>query len=289
MLTTARSFHSTLLSTKMELRLLVPIVILIIQLYKVEVEAVNLPRLRDNRLLEGAATNLPGAHAQLECGPTVHKSARIGARKTISQALTSSNFGRYAFTSGPLGSFQSPRVAGIQGTFKFTTVSGSKTMYALTVDPSGDPAYWLPQGGVIDIPRHPNHQQPKYVFSADFSGCSWTVTPMGNNLRIRHVTGGQEYQQFNRLTQAEKGGDTTYAMQYIDYGYDTNVVPVLENRRGFAYMHYTGSSWQFHFQRQTCIAWPGGYEFRNGLLSGMKLTDNTARSQISSVKTYSIP
>lgn len=287
------SYYHSLIKENIAMGLLrlVPVVLLIIiQLYKVKVEAVNLPTLPNNRLFEGEARNLPGRHAEPQCGQIKHVSAKIGARLTVAQALTPSNFKRYAFSSGPLSSYQTPKISGNAGTFKFTTVTSSKTMYALTVDPAGDLAYWLPQGGAIEVPQHPKSHEPKYVFSADFSGCSWTVTPMNNGKMIlRHITGGQEGPQFNRLSPAQKGGDTTYAMQYVDYAYDTNLVPVLHNRRAFAYMHYTGRSWQFHFQRQTCVATPGTSEFKNGLLSGMKLTDNTARDQISSVKTYSIP
>ncbi|XP_061723516.1 uncharacterized protein LOC133529733 [Cydia pomonella] len=270
----------------MALRHIIPIVILIIQLYGTSLAA-NLPQLSGNRLSEGADRDLPNA-TPINCGSSSPVRATIKATKTPSQVMK--YFGSIAFTAGPIGHPQSPR-PGTESKFKFAEVKGGKYVYALEVDPTGELAYWLPQGGSIDIPQRPNSNQPRYVFTPDFSGCSWTVTPLSNGmLRLRHVEGGREAAQFNNLSSGAKGGATTYAMQYKDYGYIVETRRLVGNVPAFAYMHYTGGHWTLNVQRKSCSPQPGGFTFNNQLLSGITLLESkSSYSAISGTKSYTIP
>lgn len=126
-------------------------------------------------------------------------------------------------------------------------------LYGLQLSDNGESAYWLPQGGSIDIPRKPNADQPKYVFTPDFCGCSLTVTEIDNNMyRVRHVDGNKEGVQFNNLDRATKGGDVTYAMQFKDYGFYRSAFEAdrFRNVNGFAFMHFNGDRWQIRVQHQ---------------------------------------
>lgn len=266
---------------------IIPVAVLLLQFQTLTDAANNLPQLPGNRLAEGPDRELPNAHV-IECGRTTVNTGKVTKTRSISQTM--SYFSGYAFTAGPIGS-QRPTFTNNMGKFSFAEVKGKKYVYALQADRSGEDAYWLPQGGHIDIPSNPSSSQPKYVFTPDFSGCSWTVTPLSNgNLRLRHVEGGREASQFNNLSQGDKGGSTTYAMQYKDYGYLVETSRLVGNIPAFAYMHYTGGRWTLIFQRKTCATTTGGYQFQNELLKSTTNVDsNSSYKPVTGTKTYNIP
>ncbi|SEN54648.1 dermonecrotic toxin domain-containing protein [Pseudomonas sp. ok266] len=114
--------------------------------------------------------------------------------------------------------------------------------------------YWAPQGGYVDIPVHPRWGEPDHVFTPGFSGCSFTVDQMGENvLRVRHVEAGKEAAQYNDLPDHEHGWGLSTAMEFPDYGLSNdesgNAYMILT---GFAYMKYerTTGEWMLHYQAQ---------------------------------------
>ncbi|MGL4213698.1 MAG: RHS repeat-associated core domain-containing protein, partial [Morganella morganii] len=112
-------------------------------------------------------------------------------------------------------------------------------------------AYWVPQGGYADIPAHPENGQPQLVFTPGFSGCSFVADKLDDmTIRVRHVQGGKEDAEYNRLHASEHGHGMIGAMEYRDYGYHENYSgTVLENIQGSAFMKYEGDSWQIKYQR----------------------------------------
>ncbi|BBE08761.1 Uncharacterized protein MCB1EB_0600 [Mycoavidus cysteinexigens] len=64
-------------------------------------------------------------------------------------------------------------------------------------------AYWLPQGGYVDIKIRPNKNianDPCYLFTPDFSHCSLIVHKKNvNDYRVRHVEGGKEDEPYHDL------------------------------------------------------------------------------------------
>ncbi|MEM8042364.1 RHS repeat-associated core domain-containing protein, partial [Morganella morganii] len=112
-------------------------------------------------------------------------------------------------------------------------------------------AYWVPQGGYADIPAHPENGQPQLVFTPGFSGCSFVADKLDDTtIRVRHVQGGKEDAEYNRLHASEHGHGMIGAMEYRDYGYHENYSgAVLENIQGSAFMKYEGDSWQIKYQR----------------------------------------
>lgn len=117
--------------------------------------------------------------------------------------------------------------------------------------PSSVSGYWLAQGGYTDIPTHPKGTQPNYVFTPGFSGCSLTVDQLNDNiLRVRHVEGGKEDAQYNQLPAAEHGMGLSAAMEYMDYGFDSEGTKVVTQLTTFAFMKYEPKtkSWDIHYQ-----------------------------------------
>ncbi|WP_317420294.1 MULTISPECIES: RHS repeat domain-containing protein [unclassified Morganella (in: enterobacteria)] len=112
-------------------------------------------------------------------------------------------------------------------------------------------AYWVPQGGYADIPAHPENGQPQLVFTPGFSGCSFVADKLDDTtIRVRHVQGGKEDAEYNKLHASEHGHGMIGAMEYRDYGYHENYSgTVLENIQGSAFMKYEGDSWQIKYQR----------------------------------------
>jgi hypothetical protein len=114
--------------------------------------------------------------------------------------------------------------------------------------------YWAPQGGYVDIPVHPRWGEPDHVFTPGFTGCSFTVDQMGEDvLRVRHVEGSKEAAQYNDLPDHEHGWGLSTAMEFPDYGLrndeNGNAYMVLT---GFAYMKYERATgeWILHYQAQ---------------------------------------
>lgn len=121
-------------------------------------------------------------------------------------------------------------------------------------------AYFLAQGGFIDIPIHPAPNQPSFVLTPPFSGCSLVVDILErttNNqpekfYRVYHVEGRKENQQYNDL--GDHGYGMVEIMQYKHYGYhfDTDRHRFLENVLGLAFMKYSQqhNTWLLYRQNQ---------------------------------------
>lgn len=134
---------------------------------------------------------------------------------------------------------------------------GKKSRASPDLDTS---AYFLVQGRFIDIPIHPAPNQPSFVFTPPFSGCSLVVDLMErttNNqpekfYRVYHVEGRKENQQYNDLS--DHGYGMVEIMQYKQYGYhfDTDRHRFLENVLGIAFMKYSQqhNTWLLYQQNQ---------------------------------------
>ena len=128
------------------------------------------------------------------------------------------------------------------------------------------PGYWVNQGESIDIPMYPTDSDPKYVFTAGFSGCSFVVDKLDDSmLRIYHVEGGKEEKQYSKVIRRKTKG-MVKAMQYNDSGFQKEVKegiinePIqnekeefIENILGFAYLSYNEDlkNWTMHYQSQS--------------------------------------
>lgn len=115
-------------------------------------------------------------------------------------------------------------------------------------------AYWAPQGGYVDIPIHPSQGQPELVITPGFSGCTLAVDQMdGQTLRVRHVQGFKEDDEYNNLSSGEHGLGMVNAMEYFDYGYHQDSTgATIENIQATAFMRYDRSArqWSIHHQNQ---------------------------------------
>uniref|UniRef100_UPI0027D2E1A2 RHS repeat-associated core domain-containing protein n=1 Tax=Burkholderia sp. GbtcB21 TaxID=2824766 RepID=UPI0027D2E1A2 len=124
-------------------------------------------------------------------------------------------------------------------------------------------AYWIPQGKSYDIPVDPIASgKPHHVFTPAFSGCSFVVDLINKEtLRVYHVEGGKEIEQYNSPS-IEHGFGMVANMQYADYGYYQDKEGQLyENVHGFAFLRYEtnemeGSEmqWRLHYQGQEAPA-----------------------------------
>lgn len=133
--------------------------------------------------------------------------------------------------------------------------------------------YWVAQGGYLDIPVHPRATEPEYVFTPGFSGCSLTVDQLNDNtLRVRHVEGSKEAEQYNRLPSAEHGMGMSAAMEFMDYGFDDEGGKVVTQLTGFAFMRYERKTrtWNIHYQSNQGAATIGVYSTERKLFGGSK-------------------
>ncbi|HWH89819.1 MAG TPA: RHS repeat-associated core domain-containing protein [Pseudomonas sp.] len=133
--------------------------------------------------------------------------------------------------------------------------------------------YWAAQGGYVDIPMHPKGTEPEYVFTPGFSGCSLTVDQLNDNvLRVRHVEGNKEADQYNRLPSAEHGMGMSVAMEFVDYGFDDEGGKVVNQLTGFAFMKYEHKTktWDIHYQSNQGAATIGVYSKERKLFGGSK-------------------
>jgi len=113
-------------------------------------------------------------------------------------------------------------------------------------------AYWVPQGGHIDIPAHPM-RGPKLVFTPGFSGCTFVADKLNDEtIRVRHVQGGKEDLEYNNLAADEHGLGMIDAMEYVDYGYHHDSQGnLMENITGSAFMIYENDQWNIKYQSLT--------------------------------------
>lgn len=141
-----------------------------------------------------------------------------------------------------------------------------RSFNALTIiDPSaGQPmaaseyAYWAPQGGYVDIPIHPSQGQPELLFTPGFSGCTLAVDQINaQTLRVRHVQGGKENEEYNELSDTEHGRGMVNAMEYIDYGFHQDSAGnTVVNTMGSAFMRYDRSTRQWGIHHQSLLNIP---------------------------------
>lgn len=112
--------------------------------------------------------------------------------------------------------------------------------------------FWAPQGGYVDIPANPGWGEPDHVFTPGFGGCSLVVDQLEENLlRVRHVEGGKEDAQYNKLATHEHGWGQSAAMEYRDYGIVADQNSNLDTLLGgFAFMKYDRKRgvWNIHYQ-----------------------------------------
>ena len=143
--------------------------------------------------------------------------------------------------------------------------------------------YWAPQGGYVDVPLNPTGTDPEFVFTPGFSGCSLTVDQLNDNvLRVRHVEGGKEEAQYNKLSAVEHGLGLSASMEFIDYGFDVDGNKKVESQlTGFAFMKYDRKSraWNIHYQSVQGASGIAKYSTaKRGLLGGTKSSVNVFES-----------
>ncbi|MFA0558326.1 MULTISPECIES: cytotoxin [unclassified Vibrio] len=113
-------------------------------------------------------------------------------------------------------------------------------------------AYWVAQGKYLDIPKHPDpHRDHLYVFTPNFSGCSFVVDDWSDDLiRVYHVEGSKEDQQYNDVKD-HRNGLINY-MSFRDYGFYQKGNTTIKSVNGFAFMRYNiqARHWEIHYQKQ---------------------------------------
>ena len=113
-------------------------------------------------------------------------------------------------------------------------------------------AYWVAQGKYLDIPKHPDpHRDHLYVFTPNFSGCSFVVDDWSDDLiRVYHVEGGKEDKQYNDVKDHSNG--LINYMSFRDYGFYQKGSTTIKNITGFAFMRYNTQTrnWEIHYQKQ---------------------------------------
>lgn len=122
-------------------------------------------------------------------------------------------------------------------------------------------AYWVAQGKYLNIPKHPDpHRDHLYVFTPNFSGCSFVVDDWGDEvIRVYHVEGGKEDKQYNNVE--NHGNGLINYMSFRDYGFYQKGSTTIKNITGFAFMRYNTQirNWEIHYQKQEhapCISQP---------------------------------
>ncbi|WP_155736116.1 hypothetical protein [Pseudomonas chlororaphis] len=145
--------------------------------------------------------------------------------------------------------------------------------------------YWAPQGGYVDIPAKPNGGV-KYVFTPAFSGCSFCVDQLSEDiLRVWHVEGGKEDAQYNNIDKNMHGLGMAGAMEYCDYGYHSDSLgDKIENITGFAFLKIDEKGqWRMQYQGQ--LAAPNIAGTQNTFLGG-KTVDARVSKDLKVSKTH---
>lgn len=139
---------------------------------------------------------------------------------------------------------------GGQAYFSLLKLSKDKNFfYALkfvesTKKQAGDiKAYWLPasQSAIssIEIPVIPGKDDPKYLFTAGFSGCSLTVDYIAHTgkFHIRHVFANKENEQYNNEGVPHSHGMVA-SMENTDYTYTKTPKGFTFTTDGFAWLQF---------------------------------------------------
>lgn len=118
-------------------------------------------------------------------------------------------------------------------------------------------AYWLPPGGYVDIPRVPNEDDPKFVFTPTFNGGSLVAdVHNASTLRIHNVAGGKENNEHENDGDEEHGFSSAFGMAgrllHSDYGFHVNVdtCKYVEHGNAFAFVKFDSGiqHWVITFQ-----------------------------------------
>ena len=248
-------------------------------------------------LAVGESRKIPGA-GPVDAGKMLHNVPFTAKATNIREALTIPQFNRLTINTDlfmPQKSGYSKTIASqlanTQGGDRFIfsmqrisysgSVRGEFNAIKVVDIPAGEipeqssavSGYWVAQGGYVDIPMHPAGTEPEYVFTPGFSGCSLTVDQLNDNtLRVRHVEGNKETEQYNRLPSAEHGMGMSVAMEFMDYGFDDEGGKVVTELTGFAFMRYERKTrtWDIHYQSNQGVATIGVYSTERKLFGGSK-------------------
>jgi hypothetical protein len=109
-------------------------------------------------------------------------------------------------------------------------------------------AYWVPQGQFVDIPETPGQNDPKFVFTPSFSGCTWVMDrlPEGR-IRVHHVEGGRFEEQYSSGALQLGNFSTLSATRWRDYANpdrDGN----LTRKASMFMAHEEGQGWVQYWQ-----------------------------------------
>jgi hypothetical protein len=119
-----------------------------------------------------------------------------------------------------------------------------------TGQPSPVEAFWAPQGGSVGIPARPGPNDPRLVFTPDFSGCTLTVEkiPGQDCYRVRHVEGNKTREQFTEVDRQGKQPGEVLIAAFAYYEYGNVSRPGVMSTQSFAYMQHDGQHWNIRWQ-----------------------------------------
>ncbi|MGL4191075.1 MAG: hypothetical protein ACRCRU_00545 [Vibrio sp.] len=246
-----------------------------------------------DKILIAAATNKYTTQNIAHVHPDEILSGEQFLRNPIVMSLISSNFLKY---SSKIKAELSSKVGTIQ-IFTAKTISDfNSTFSALQIvdtyagnipdKEKSIMAYWSPQGGYVDIPLKPDlSMHPIYVFTPAFSGCTLVVDKIKpDKLRVRHVEGGKEQEQYNEKN-IEHGEGIYSLMEFNDYGIHKEIESekIVQNTHGFAFLKFDEQldCWNIHLQKQIATPVVTSIE-KKGLLN--RDTANIYISESSSVQ-----
>lgn len=136
--------------------------------------------------------------------------------------------------------------------FKVLKISyHGKTFNALKIiennrDHSAEAAYWLPQKGHVDIPLKPTINEPRFVLTPGFNGCSLTADLVNSHtIRLYHVNGGTEEAEYNRKNHFL---GMIGALVYKNYGYHMDKGKIIEHKDASVFVQFMGVHWMVRYQ-----------------------------------------
>ncbi|GHD56171.1 hypothetical protein [Jeongeupia chitinilytica] len=168
----------------------------------------------------------------------------------------------HAFTSAMMSSQHYAPPLGVSARYDFlrSDVANDTSVTLYHSPPIGgniDPlitAYWLPQGGYIDVPI--NAPLANYIFTPELSGCKIYTDDIGHNtMRVFHIQCPHEAREYTLALR----GNRLATIDDSDYGLAIAANP-LPNRiasiRANVLLRYSGGHWHFWLQGLTGIG-PG--------------------------------
>lgn len=125
---------------------------------------------------------------------------------------------------------------------------------AIKMDEAGDTrAYYVAAKKSVMIPVHPTENDPKYLFTDSFAGCSLVVDRLTHahkdQYKVYHVFSNHEY-NYNNVYFDDRLGQAA-SLVYTDYGYHKINHKLVQNRAAVAFMKYSeiSKSWEIHYQK----------------------------------------